>query len=77
MAAVAAAREACPRRSTGISRWSNWAKLNNGVALPHYTDGDWMKFAHRTYREGPDGAPKPDYDFDITVPLRAAGNAAK
>ncbi|HWE46671.1 MAG TPA: alpha/beta hydrolase [Caulobacteraceae bacterium] len=66
-------------KSGPISTWDDAAaavKLNNGVALPHYTDADWMKFARRTYREAPDGAPKADYDFDIAVPMRAAGAQA-
>ena len=50
-----------------------YARRNNAVALPHYSDADWDAFARRTFREGPDGAPILDYDPDIAVPIRAMG----
>ena len=53
-----------------------YARRNNAIALPHYSDADWDAFARRTFREGPDGAPVLDYDPDIAVPIRAAGAKA-
>ena len=52
-----------------------YVKSINAVAFPHYTDADWDAFARRVFREGPDG-PVLDYDPDIAVPIRAAGQAA-
>ena len=51
-------------------------KSINAVALPHYTDADWMAFAKRTFRIGTEGSPVLDYDPDIAVPIRAAGAKA-
>jgi pimeloyl-ACP methyl ester carboxylesterase len=62
-----------------ISSWADaaaYAKQINAVALPHYTDADWDAFARRTFREGTEGAPVPDYDPDISVPIKAAGAKA-
>lgn len=42
------------------------AKAINALAFPHYEDGDWMAFARRTFREGADGRPEPDYDAAIS-----------
>ncbi|HZV83994.1 MAG TPA: alpha/beta hydrolase [Brevundimonas sp.] len=53
-----------------------YAKSINAVALPHYTDADWMAFARRVFRIGTEGAPVLDYDPDIAVPIRAAGPKA-
>lgn len=39
--------------------------------LPAYEDGDWMKIARGTYREGPDGRLLPDWDVAIVKPLLA------
>ena len=52
-----------------------YVRKHNAIALPHYTDADWEAFARRVFREGPDG-PVLDYDPDIAVPIRAAGQAA-
>ena len=66
-------------KAAPVHSWEDAAaavKLNNEVALPHYTAADWLAFARRTFRAGEDGVPKLDYDMDITAPLRAVGNAA-
>jgi len=55
---------------------ADYARRTNGAALPHYGPDDWMTFARRVFREGPDGVPVLDYDPDITVPMRAAGKDA-
>ena len=52
-----------------------YARRHNAIALPHYSDADWQAFARRVFREGPNG-PVLDYDPDISVPIRAAGQAA-
>ena len=62
-----------------ISTWAeaaDYVKGLNAAALPHYTDADWAAFARRTFREGTEGLPVPDYDPDIAVPIRAAGAKA-
>ena len=55
---------------------ADYARRTNGAALPHYEPADWMAFARRVFREGPDGIPVLGYDPDITVPMRAAGDSA-
>ena len=55
---------------------ADYARRTNGAALPHYGPDDWMTFARRVFREGPDGAPVLDYDPDITAPMRAGGKDA-
>ena len=52
-----------------------YVRKHNAIALPHNTDAEWDAFARRVFREGPDG-PVLDYDPDIAVPIRAAGQAA-
>jgi pimeloyl-ACP methyl ester carboxylesterase len=62
-----------------IETWDDaaaFAKRINETALPHYTDADWAAFARRTFREGTEGAPVPDYDPDISAPIKAAGAKA-
>ncbi|MFT4954139.1 MAG: pimeloyl-ACP methyl ester carboxylesterase [Brevundimonas sp.] len=62
-----------------IRNWddaADYARRTNGAALPHYGPDDWMAFARRVFREGPDGVPVLDYDPDITAPMRAAGKDA-
>ncbi|RZJ91032.1 MAG: alpha/beta hydrolase [Brevundimonas sp.] len=53
-----------------------YARQINAVAFPHYADADWDAFARRVFREGTEGAPILDYDPDIAVPIRAAGEKA-
>lgn len=55
---------------------ADYARRTNGAALPHYGPDDWMAFARRVFREGPDGVPALDYDPDIAAPMRAAGKDA-
>lgn len=45
-----------------------YVRRTNVVALPHFADADWHRFALRTFRQGPDG-PMLDYDPAIAVPL--------
>ncbi|WP_374275958.1 alpha/beta fold hydrolase [Brevundimonas sp.] len=62
-----------------ITSWDDaaaYARRINEGALPHYDEADWMAFARRTFREGPDGVPALDYDPDISAPIRAAGKDA-
>ncbi len=62
-----------------IRNWddaADYARRTNGAALPHYGADDWMAFARRVFREGPDGVPVLDYDPDISAPMRAAGKGA-
>lgn len=53
-----------------------YAKRTNEVAFPQYTDAEWDSFARRVFTEGPEGAPILNYDPDIMVPIKAAGNKA-
>ena len=66
-------------QTVDIRNWddaADYARRTNGAALPHYGPDDWMAFARRVFREGPDGVPVMDYDPDITVPMRAEGKDA-
>ena len=66
-------------KSAPVKTWEDAAavcKQNNGVAFPNLSDADWMTFAQRTFRAGPDGAPVADYDPNIAAPMRAAANPA-
>lgn len=48
-----------------ITDWAGaaaYCKETNGDAFPHYGDGDWVKFAHRLFREDADGVPRLAYD---------------
>ena len=47
---------------------ADYVRKTNGVAFPDYGDGEWQKFARRTFRDV-DGVPALDYDPAITVPL--------
>lgn len=47
---------------------ADYVRRTNGVAFPDFGEEDWHRFAHRTFRQGPDG-PELDYDSAITVPL--------
>ena len=62
-----------------VATWAEaaaYAKSINAIALPHYTDADWEAFARRTFREDGEGVPRLNYDPDIAVPIRAAGEKA-
>ncbi|WP_226636542.1 alpha/beta fold hydrolase [Brevundimonas poindexterae] len=53
-----------------------YVEKTNGVAFPHYGPDDWAAFARRVFREGTEGTPVLDYDPDISVPIREAGDKA-
>lgn len=66
-------------KSAPVETWEDaaaYCRHNNQIALPDYTDADWMAFARRCFKDGPDGKPVIDYDPDISVPIRAAGAKA-
>jgi pimeloyl-ACP methyl ester carboxylesterase len=62
IASYAGQRPATPDWAAAAAR----AMAINAVAFPHYGDADWMAFARRTFRQGADGAPEPDYDPAIS-----------
>jgi pimeloyl-ACP methyl ester carboxylesterase len=47
---------------------ADYVRRTNAIALPHFTDEDWHRFAHRTFRQGNEG-PELDYDPAIAIPL--------
>ena len=58
-----------------VSGWSTAAAITataQASAFPDYGDKDWLAFAHRTYRETPDGQLILDYDPAITQSLGEA-----
>ena len=48
----------------------------NGVALPDFTDADWLRFARCAYRDDGAGRPVLDMDLKIGDALRAAQGVA-
>lgn len=63
----------------GITDWTGAAafcKATNGSAFPHYGDADWMKFAHRLFREDADGVPRLAYDPAIASGLAGSDPSA-
>jgi len=52
------------------------ARRVNGVALPDYTDADWMRFARATYRDDDHGRPVLDMDPRIGDAMREAPSGA-
>jgi pimeloyl-ACP methyl ester carboxylesterase len=52
------------------------ARTVNGVALPDFTDADWMRFARCAYRDDAAGRPVLDMDLKIGDALRAPQGAA-
>jgi pimeloyl-ACP methyl ester carboxylesterase len=48
------------------------ARLVHGVALPDFTDDDWMRFARCTYRDDGTGHPVVDMDPRVGDAVRAA-----
>jgi pimeloyl-ACP methyl ester carboxylesterase len=62
-------------KTSAASSWSDAARISRelyGIALPTYTDEDWMRFARRTFREDASGKPVPAYDPAIAQGLFAA-----
>jgi pimeloyl-ACP methyl ester carboxylesterase len=62
-------------RTSAVSTWEDAARVSrelNGIALPTYTDEDWMRFARRTFREDASGKLVPAYDPAIAQSLVAA-----
>jgi pimeloyl-ACP methyl ester carboxylesterase len=47
---------------------ADYVRRTNSVALPHFTEEDWHRFAQRTFRQGSNG-PQLDYDPAIAIPL--------
>ncbi len=52
------------------------ARLVNGVALPEFTDADWLRFARLTYREDEAGRPVLDMDPKIGDAARRVSGPA-
>jgi len=46
------------------------ARAIYSIAMPEYTDAQWLAFCRQTYREGPDGVPVPDMDPRIGDAIR-------
>lgn len=62
-----------------ITNWAgatDYARVINEVAFPHYDDSDWEAFARRIFVENAEGVPVLAYDPDISAPIRAGGAAA-
>ncbi len=54
-----------------IRDWNDaaaYVRRTNSIAMPHFTEEDWHRFAQRTFRQGSNG-PEVDYDPAIAVPL--------
>lgn len=60
-----------------VDTWAeaaDYAKATNGLAFPHYTQADWLTFAHRLFEPDPHAHGKLRLACDpaIAVPIRAA-----
>lgn len=49
----------------------NYVRAQSGVAFPKYSDEEWLRVAHRAFREDGSGRPVLDYDEAIAVPIKA------
>jgi pimeloyl-ACP methyl ester carboxylesterase len=57
-------------QAAAIETWDDavaYVRRTNGVAFPEFSDGDWAKFARRTFRDER-GRPVLDYDPAIAAP---------
>jgi pimeloyl-ACP methyl ester carboxylesterase len=64
-------------RTASVGGWAEaagYAKTINGEAYPHFTDADWLTFAHRLFEPAPGGGLRLAYDPRIAEPIVA--NAA-
>lgn len=62
-----------------VHSWADardYVRRNNEIALPGRDEAWWDAFARRCFRIGTEGTPVLDYDPDIAVPIRAAGQKA-
>jgi len=58
-------------KKVDINDWNdaaNYVRQTQAVAFPDFGDEDWLRFAQRTFRQGPIG-PELDYDPAIAAPL--------
>ncbi len=61
-----------------VKSWEDAARQTmelNATVFPEFGPADWMAFARRTFREGPDGIPLPDYDPHIGTAMRESTEA--
>lgn len=58
-----------------VAGWTEaaaYTKSINSLAFPHYTDADWLTFAHRLFERTEDGKLRLAYDPRIAEPIAAA-----
>ena len=58
-------------KKVDINDWkdaANYVRRTQSVAFPNFGDEDWLRFAQRTFRDGPNG-PELDYDPAISGPI--------
>jgi pimeloyl-ACP methyl ester carboxylesterase len=63
-------------KSNLITNWDEAAtaiQMLDGIIYPGYQKDDWLKLARRRFIELPDGAFRPDYDFNISKPFARPG----
>ncbi len=63
-------------KSKPITTWDEAAAaihMLDGIIYPGYQQAEWLKLARRRFIEMPDGAFRPDYDFNISKPFASAG----
>jgi pimeloyl-ACP methyl ester carboxylesterase len=71
MARIAGYAGETPTESGWAGAAAHCRKIN-GAAFPHYDDDDWLRFAHRLFREDADGVPHLAYDPAIAAGLSAS-----
>ena len=65
-------------RTEMVGDWAEaaaYARATNGEAFPHFTDADWLTFAHRLFEPAPGGGLRLAYDPQIAAPIAAAAGA--
>lgn len=61
-----------------VASWGEaaaYVRAINGSAFPHYTDPDWLTFAHRLFEPAPNGKLRLAYDPKIADPILAGAGA--
>ncbi len=65
-------------RTEPVGDWAEaaaYAKATNGEAFAHFTEADWLTFAHRLFEPAPGGGLRLAYDPQIAAPITAAAGA--
>lgn len=65
--------------ASAVTDWKSaaeYCRLTNASAFPHYSDADWMRFAHRLFVADAGGMPRLAYDPAIAAGLAGSDPSA-